>query len=352
MATTIVWAYGCDEDPERPPAPPPPPQLTLERYTSGSAAAFRLPDDDVYDIFVDSQNRLWMSTQSGIFMKDLNNPSVRDTFDDFDGIPNRQCRGITELNGTIFVGTWGGGVAYYDGTLPWVALPVGDGRVVSGRVFELAADDSSVWIGTVAGLTQYIHDLNRAEPQRYIARNAWLGGDDAQRRIQSVVVQNTSRGPEIWCGEGLGITVLRVGTVNDTVSVFYRSGNSGIPGNPVNEIAYDPGRDLFWSAYETVGFASVDVDAAAWTHLTTVSGLGSDLGSSVAVRWPKGDIWFGTQAGLTKRCNTGKMVVYPRGSGLPDERVRKVYIDAQQRVWVSFTGSGAARITDAGLHCN
>ena len=78
-------------------------------------------------------------------------------------------------------------------------------------------------------------------------------------------------------------------------------------------------------------------------------GLVSNLASSVAVnqlgtKWPKGTVWIATQAGLTKMEPNGNKVNYVEGSGLPNVRVRKVYIDHNDDVWLAFVDRGAAKI--------
>ena len=69
----------------------------------------------------------------------------------------------------------------------------------------------------------------------------------------------------------------------------------------------------------------------------------SDLASSVASR-TNGDIWLGSQSGVSRLSVTRKVTNFTRGSGLPDERIRSVYIDPQERVWLAFVGAGAGRV--------
>jgi len=207
LAILLIAAVGCDDKPTRPEPPPTPSQIRVDHYSEANAnPARRLPDNDVYDVFVDSQNRLWMSTNSGLAM------AVNDTvtvFDEFD-LPNRQARGIAELNGKIFVGTWGGGVGVYDGT-NWTAIKASGQGLVDNQVFSIATDDTSAWIGTVNGASQYID--NRPPAQTWIQHSGRLSNSRIVRvvNVPPLLSVNPRRGPEVWFGtQGDGITSLRL----------------------------------------------------------------------------------------------------------------------------------------------
>ena len=351
IALLILWASGCSDDPVQPPPPPPPPQLSLQLFSANTPdPTLRLPDDEVFDIFVDSQNRTWFSTDVGLALSATPGDTIQ-IFDDFSGIPNRKCRGIAELNGKIWVGTWGGGVASYDGTLPWVPLGVGPNRVIDGQVFDLAADDSSLWIATVNGVTQYVDDPNRSVLARFHQHSHRLGTRLGDRVITSIAVNRPAA--EVWVSKlpgvsesGGGITILAVpdpspGTSNGEIQV--RPENSGIPDKRVSAVILDPSTGFFWLSFPDVGLASVDVINSIWTHFTTVDGFLSDLAQSLAVR-NNGDIWVGTLQGVSRMTPVGIITNFTGGGGLPAARVRKVYVDGTDRVWLSFVEAGAGRV--------
>jgi ligand-binding sensor domain-containing protein len=56
-----------------------------------------------------------------------------------------------------------------------------------------------------------------------------------------------------------------------------------------------------------------------------------------------GVIWVGTQTGLGKWIGS-RFTAYPRGSGLPEDRIRTVYVDPGNNVWLCFIEGGAAKI--------
>jgi hypothetical protein len=129
-------------------------------------------------------------------------------------------------------------------------------------------------------------------------------------------------------------------------SIQFATASTGIPGDDVSDIAYDPSSDLFWVALEDFGLASVDVDGALWRSYSPTNGLVSRAGFSVAVN-AMSDVWFGGQDGAS--CilgSTGKITSYPQGSGLPTVRVRRVYVtpNAAQEVWMGFVEAGAGQV--------
>jgi ligand-binding sensor domain-containing protein len=319
-------------------------------------AATGLPNGDVFDVFVDSQNRVWISTESGLAMYEgSDEPKI---YDNRNGIPNRRCRAVAELNDKIYVATWGNGIgvgdsaAIYDEseTPVWSVLDM-DSGLVTDRVYDLAVDDSSLWIATVEGMCQYIDNENLAMEDRWVDYTSTVGPGV----FTSIIVAETvNRGTEVWMSESIrdsagtmipgGIRALRF-----PGSQYYSTATSGIPSDNVNGVAYDPTRDFFWSAHATHGAASVDVDASMWTQYSRTEGLHSNLGSAVDVNhldkvWTPGTVWIATQAGLTKMDPDGKITNYIHGSGLLNERVRKVYVDENDEVWLAFVDKGAAKV--------
>lgn len=353
-----VWIWGCSDDNTVSP-PPPVPQIPLYMITG-------MESDDVYDLFVDSQNRPWVSTEAGVYMFNSNqgpfpnpsdpaNASRVTLFNDRDGVPNLRCRGVSELNGKIFVATWGGGIGIYSGAIPWDAVRPADG-LWTGRVFDIAPDDSSMWLATVEGVGQYIDRDALPVGSRLKDRRGTFGSG-----IFSSVAVLTGRGGdpdsgEVWVSEKIGDDegvpvpggIKFLGLPGPRFQ-YFKTQTSGIPSNNVAEVAYDPTRNLVWSAHPGKGVATVDLGAKVWRTYTISDGLVSLLAVSVAVnhlgtKWPAGTVWVATQAGLTKINPDGTTVNYATGSGLPTVRVRKVVVDRNDDVWLCFVNYGAAKV--------
>jgi hypothetical protein len=224
--------------------------------------------------------------------------------------------------------------------------------VVDENVFDVAADDTSLWIATVNGVSQYVDDDTRPMAARFHQHSNRLGKRVGDLVVTSVVVDKSAA--EVWLSKlpgvnepGGGITVLTVPDPfpgDDTMGeIQFRPENTGIPDKRVSEVAIDPTTGFFWASFSDVGLGSVDAGGSVWRHFTTVDGFFSDLAQSVAVK-SNGDVWVGTLKGVSRMRVGGGITNFTAGSGLPSERVRKVYVDNQDRVWLAFTGAGAGRV--------
>jgi ligand-binding sensor domain-containing protein len=187
------------------------------------------------------------------------------------------------------------------------------------------------------GISQYTDDDGIPMRDRWVNHTNKV--QDPQ--VSSIeIAEQTTRGDEIWFGQKLGwLSIWRPTTFQTT---HYDQNSSGIPGTGVNDVAYNPVDGMFWVAFATEGLASVDVDNRTWRHYTTENGLPSNVVHSVAVD-QDGVVWAGTQSGVGKKSGSD-FIGYINGSGLPEERVRKVYVDPLNRVWLGFIGGGAARV--------
>lgn len=352
FALLAVWVFGCSDDEKNIQAPTPPPNINLQVIDG-------LPSDDVWDVFVDSMDRVWVATNEGLAM--FEDSEEMKWFTRANGLPNRQCRCVEELNGKIFIGTWGGGFAIadsesiYDVNTNFISVSVTEG-LVSERIFDIAADpeESSIWIATVAGVDQYVDNEALEVEDRIIGHNGEFGAGV----FSSILVhKSTSRGTEIWVSEKIhdeGGTLIPGGMRVKRFPGFqwFNPETSGIPSDDVNEVAYDPVRDLVWSAHATFGAASLDVDPRIWSSFTSEDGLRSNLAGSIAVnhtgaKWEAGTVWLATQAGVSRVSPAGAVTNYIEGSGLPFERVRKVYVDNNDDVWLIFVERGAGKVLGA-----
>jgi hypothetical protein len=137
-------------------------------------------------------------------------------------------------------------------------------------------------------------------------------------------------------------------TVSKSASTVYKytPANSGLVEPNVNDIYYDSVRNTYWVSYVTQGISEVNVTDKTWTSNTLVQGLPSNTVYSITRAGDgKGGttLWAATQGGLAKLVGS-HWESYARSSGLPGDRVRKVYSDDGQRLWAGFVEAGAVRI--------
>lgn len=333
LAVLIALLFvACDDDNTVEP-PPLPPQLSLDHYHSNNG----LPNDDVYDIFVDSQGRTWFATQKGLGVLDNGTMS---TIGQIDGLIHPNTRAVAEFDGKFYIGTWGGGVGVYDG-VSWEEITVSTG-FISNSIMSIAVDDTSLYFATVQGVSQYnptsgvFKRFTALAPSRqWTATNKRILRDIQTSSVEAIL---TPRGPEVWMGAVYGyITVWRP-AINNFIT--YSASNSGLPGESINAIKYNSADGLFWVGTALHGVASVDVPNSTWTHYEQTQGLPSSVINSIAVD-QSGVVWVATNEGIAKK-EGSRFISYSKASGLPEERVRKVFIDSQDRIWLGFVEGGAA----------
>ncbi len=135
--------------------------------------AKQLVNEWVYGIAVDRKERVWFATEGGVSMFDGKAWRAW-TQDDGVGLPNPghasasgpEAPAAKSYNrnyifavhaardGTIWAGTWGGGVARLDGER-WTALTARDG-LAGDMVYSIAEEpDGTMWFGTNAGVSSY-----------------------------------------------------------------------------------------------------------------------------------------------------------------------------------------------------
>jgi len=355
----VLWvmAVGCS-DTSLPPLPDPGPQIPLERISG-------MWNDDVFDVLVDSQNHLWVATDHGLYRFSTNRAPFPDPtqlgaqvtwFTDREGLPNLRCRALDELNGKVYVATWGGGIGIYSGAPTLEAVRPSDG-LISGRVFDLDHDNTSVWMGTIEGVAQYIDNGAPEISDRLRSYQTELGKDKFSSIVVRTGVGGVSDSSQVWVsqlvGDDLGIRIpggIKLLMLPTGGSQFFTPGpSSSIPTDDVAQVVFDPTRGLIWSSHIGTGAATLDMTTKSWKTYNTADGLISSLVTSVAVnslgaKWPQGTVWISTEAGLTMMAPNGTKTNYGEGSGLSSVRVRKVVVDRNDDVWLCFVNAGTARV--------
>lgn len=186
-----------------------------------------LVNEWVYGIGVDSRDRVWFGTEGGVSMFDGtqwhewthadglgapnsdNRPLGTDT-----GLGTRSRHDPSVFTGgeptynpnyvfsvhvrdddTVWAGTWGGGVSYFDGSR-WHNFTTADG-LAGDIVFSIAESaDGALWFGTDAGLSRY-----DGKSWQTLTRRDGLLGD----HIYAVAA---APGNEIWAGSRGGVTLV------------------------------------------------------------------------------------------------------------------------------------------------
>ncbi len=348
MAALLVTACGEDNTVSPPPLPP---QIShgphWVKAIDRNGRQIGLPSNDAWDVLVTTAGKVWMGTSAGIAVyPDVSTTRREMAFDQNGGISNPNVRRMVELNGRIWVATWGGGVSVYDlasGT--WSAIREADG-LADDRVAEITVEGDSLWFATQKGADVY-DTVTDAFVRRYDSSNGVLTD-----LLSDVVVANTPRGREIlfvpmveFVVEDKDLGKYGATLLNGTLRVPMTLVNSGLPELQLHDGFYDADDDLYYIGTSNSGIAVLDMAASRWSTITMVDGLPSNTVYSITK--VNGTLWVATQHGIARRKAGGRWQGYDRAGGLMADRVRRVYTDNGQRLWVCYIDDGVGRVNPA-----
>ena len=270
--------------------------------------------------------------------------------------------------GNLVVGTYGGGVYWFDAQGGSAHINIGKG-LSSDAVFCVVIDrDDTLWVGTDGGgLNRIKRSLFEVQSEGRTVQSVcedkegglWIGyngggpagavdylkagvrgqfgagphGTDPLCYVKSVFVDNKQ---QIWAGVSGSWDQLKL-QGGGLVSIQSNIDRVIFSGLPVSAI-YQDRRGLLW-----VGFAGglFSWDGRAWKVLTTQNGLPADGVRAIADD-AESNLWIGTENGGVIRLRDGKFVSFLTKDGLPSAHIASLYVDAQGVLWAG-TGGGLAR---------
>jgi len=195
-------------------------------------------------------------------------------------LPSEQISALAiDHEGTVWIGTDGGGTVSYDGTA-WTVYNTGNSDLFRNNVDALTIDtQGNIWLGT--GLLTKFDGENW---MKFSSSNSELPGNTVQ-------CLSTDDQGNVWIGTKKGLA--QFDGENWTV---YTTGNSDLPNNNVKSL-------------------TIDI---------------------------QGNIWIGTNWGLAKFDGENWMKFYSNDSGLPHNTVQCLSTDDQGNVWI-VTKKGLAQ---------
>lgn len=348
---------GCGDDPPVVPVPEKPGQVnTSVTYANASNS---LPSSDVYAILAVSNGELWIGTLAGVARyPDVGSGThgADKIVNEVNGLPHPQVRSMAEIDGKVYVGTWGGGLGVYDiAGNAWTQIRPATTGLTDGFISELAASptEDKLYMSTNDGVFIYTPSSNTFAhfstvdvPDNYIR---FFEVERFQQTVSSLEIVDDAGIMQRWYGprtdaryeeadaEFLGITVSK----SASAAFKYTTVSSGLVEPNVNDIYYDTVRQTYWVSYVSKGISEVNLTDKTWTSNTLVQGLPSNTVYSVTRAG--GTIWAATQNGLAKLVGD-HWQAYGRSGGLPSDRIRRVYSDDGQRLWVGTIDGGAVKL--------
>ncbi len=289
--------------------------LEWKTYTTADGLSYNL----IYDLAIDSLDRIWIATLKGINVFD----GVKwDTIDASDGLLFDNARVLHfDGQGNLWIGYAGNGngLVKYDGAT-FTRYTTADG-LSDNRIEGIGSQpNGAIWVGTVFGGTC------KFEGNQWTCYDTQYVNDNY---VYSIFCENDS---SVWFGTSDGVThydgnnwnkYLRI---SDNVepeqwykqigAIAFDSYGVGWFGFFAGVYRYSSGKFKFIDELELAGISDIAIDKSGrvwfssyskgvycywnggWSNFSVADGLPDSWVSSVAID-SKGNIWFGTGNGLT-----------------------------------------------------
>ncbi len=324
-----------------------------EAYQRISQMAFTDPlpvELNITDLHLDKKNRLWIATYGrGVYMVDFKSQKITH-FSVEENNPitlhyNDVLCIYEDYSGTLWFGTDGAGISYYDeylekfNSLTNYQTPE---NINIDVVRALAVDQNeTVWVGTSGkGLTRYEPETNswQAFKSNELDKNA-IKSD----RIMSLAVDQEN---DLWIGsQGKGLSIL-----NQNERFRHYSPNSEIPlsAETVWDIFKDE-KNQFWLATREQGLILFDKDKGELKKYKTQNEPEKGPpGNNIRVisAGKNGTLWLGTEEEGIASFNpiTETFVWYKHSiegnNSITSNNIKSLYEDPNGILWIGTNGAG------------
>lgn len=361
----------------------------ITQITSGtlSPCNVTLPSTSIHALYQDKKGNTWIgSTDKGVFR--IGNNGQLKLFSMADGLANENIRVIFEdVNGTIFLGTYGGGISKY---LPQLEANGYKGPIFqtisskqglsNDRVLSIIQDrEKNIWIGTYLNLNQYFDEqfeiygssegLDNSLVWSVIQDekgNFWIGTEggliefvpdaylngppDKNQTTRYKFIKLTGKEGEILNTSSLYEDVKGniwysnfangLSRYNPTTHKTdnYTVENSGLPVNEIYSIAGDKDGNI-WIGTNKGGLLKFDIATEKFAQRTTGNGIGSDQIYCI-FKDSKNRMWLGTLSGALTMYDGNKFNTFTEKEGYPSKFTLCITEDASGNIWFGTYDQG------------
>ncbi len=324
----------------------------VSRYNTRTeeVQTYLLPNQDVYQVFMDSRGRVWVGTWGGgliILDPDTGNTVhiTESTPHTGDGLKHDVVYSLFEdVSGIIWIGTNGGGISKY---VEWknryeflVNDPSEPDSLPPGKVEAILQNkDGSVWIGVYSGgLHRWYPDTGKIEHYRHAK------DDDTSLSNDIVNVIYRDRRGNLWVGTNSGLNLYREET-NDFLRILPGDPDFAIPEGTIYSI-FEDSRGSLWLGTNNAGAVAFDRTSGISRYFSSAPDSVyriSDNLVRVITEDSSGRIWLGTNRGLNSydfRDETVASYIHEHSDreSLSDDNIRTLFEDSEGRLWVGTTG--------------
>ncbi len=285
-----------------------------------------LPQNTIYDIAQDKDGYIWIGTDEGVVRFD----GIK--FDRFNKINTKNIKNnsITALfvahDGTLWMGTFGGGVTLYDYKEKTFSSYTTQNGLSNDFIWTITQDhQKNIWLGTVGG---GIICFKNNQFKSYTTK------DGLSNNIINDIFEDYKG--NLWIGTENGLNQLKDSTIN--VYTF----RDGIADNNVMSI-FEDSKGVLWIG--TINGLTA-CKGNNFTTYTTRNGLSNNLVRAILEDQDK-NLWIVTDSGLncispSDRFPRNQIQIKPFGSGedLYANSLMKIFEDREGNLWVGTSGQG------------
>lgn len=241
------------------------------------------------------------------------------------GLPHNWIYDLFQASeGKIYVGTWGGGLAVFDGT-EWKTYTKKDGLHDNAVTCIREDKHARIWVATDNGLN-YLQD-DKIKDGGLAGKSLLNITIDQQDSLWAGCWRAAHSGGGLFCYDGSG---WRSYTTRD-----------GLPGQEILKVFEDSGSRIWVGTYEHgIGAGVGCFDGSHWQNFRERDGLAEDCVYSM-FEDPSNNLWFGTVGGISV-FDGKKWHQLTKKDGLIDNRVYCMWIDSKKKMWFG-TEKGLSR---------
>lgn len=303
---------------------------------------------NILDLQIDSQNRMWVATYGdGIYMINLEKNIISHFNVDKHNPRALHYKDILciyeDYSGTIWFGTDGGGISYYDeylekfNSLTVFQTPENISVDVIRAIVE--SDDGSIWLGTSGkGLTQYDPKNNS---WRTFKKNNLQEGISSDR-IMSLLIDDQE---DLFIGtQGGGLDIF---SKNGKFKNYSSSSKLALSASTIWNIFKDS-KNRIWLGTREEGLIQFDKslgEIQKFTHDREISQTLPSNNIRTITEDNKGNLWLGTEADGIAHFDIERetFTTYksnPDSNSLSNNTIKSLYYDDEGILWIGTNGGG------------
>jgi signal transduction histidine kinase/ligand-binding sensor domain-containing protein/ActR/RegA family two-component response regulator len=367
-------------------------------FSHNPQSASSITSGIIWDVLDDGEGSLWIGTENGgldildlssfekglpVFIHHLNNE------EDETSLANNSIYSLLKDNqGTIWIGTYAGGLNYYNELLyKFYHFKIPYGNNIINVIYK---ENNNLWLGTEGGLYFYNNASNQFEYYKHDAddRNSigegailsifedsrkniwigtWAGGLNLFNRKEKKFTRflNDEANPNSIGGNNVfdmvedGEGYLWIACMNGGLNRYdYRTNTFKayrVDFQAENSISGDWVRTLFINSYNefwistTVGVDLFNRKTERFIHFTHDPNDSTSIsynGAIVFFEDSKRNFWLGTEGGLNSFMRKdSSFICYYEENGLPDNSIKGICEDEHGNLWLS-TNKGISKFTN------